>query len=52
VWVVRPEARTVTVHLRDGDSHTYGIGDTLTSDDAGFGIDGFEMSLDDLFQVS
>lgn len=50
VWVVRPELQTVTVHRPGGDSHTYAIGDTLTSDDAGFAVPGFELPLAKLFR--
>jgi Uma2 family endonuclease len=49
VWVIRPEIRTVTVHRPGGDAHTYGAGDRLTSSDAGFAAEGFELPLDDLF---
>ena len=49
VWVVRPEGQTVTVHTQGGDVRTLGLGDLLTSDDAGFEVDGFELSLDELF---
>ena len=49
VWVVRPERQTVTVHRQGGDVRTLGLGDLLTSDDAGFEVDGFELSLDELF---
>jgi Uma2 family endonuclease len=49
VWIVRPKAQTVTVHRRGGDAHTYGMDDTLTSDDAGLPVDGFELPLRELF---
>lgn len=49
VWVVRPEWRSVTIHRPGGDAHTYHAGDTLTSDDAGFGAPGFELDLAALF---
>jgi Uma2 family endonuclease len=51
VWVVRPRPRTVTVHRPAGDSHAYGLGDTLTSDDAGFAVPGFSLALSDLFHA-
>ena len=51
VWVVRPQQRTVTVH-RGSDSHTYGLRETLSSDDAGFPIDGFELRLTDIFETT
>ena len=49
VWVVRPEQKTVTVHRPSGDSHTYRVGDTLTSDDASFAVEGFALALAELF---
>lgn len=49
VWVVEPKTKTVTVHRPGGDSHTYHIGETLTSDDAAFSADGFTLTLDELF---
>jgi Uma2 family endonuclease len=48
-WVVRPELKTVTVHRPDRDAHTYSVGDTLTSDDAGFPVEGFALELGTLF---
>lgn len=50
VWVVRPRLRTVTVHRPGGDAHTYGMEDTLTSDDAGFSVEGFALPLRDVFR--
>ena len=49
VWIVRPKLRNVTVHRPGGDSHTFSRGETLTSDDAGFPVDGFELSVADIF---
>lgn len=51
VWVVRPELRTVTVHRPGGLARTYGRGETLTSAEAGFPVEGFSLSLDDLFDL-
>lgn len=48
VWVVRPETRTVTVHRTNGDSHTYRMGDTLTSEDAAL-PEGFGLTLEAIF---
>ncbi|MGE0602108.1 MAG: hypothetical protein AB7J35_22135 [Dehalococcoidia bacterium] len=45
---MRPQQRTVTVH-RGSDSHTYGMGDTLTGDDAGFPVAGFELPVAEIF---
>ncbi len=49
VWVVEPKTQTVTVHHPGGDSHTYHVGDALTSHDAAFSVDGFSFPLDELF---
>jgi Uma2 family endonuclease len=49
VWVVRPELKTVTVHRLDGTAKTFRPGDVLTSDDAGFDVEGFELSVAELF---
>ena len=49
VWVVRPKQHTVTVHRPNGDAHTYGVADALGSDDAGFSVAGFSVSVADLF---
>jgi Uma2 family endonuclease len=49
VWVVEPKTRTVTVHRPGGDSHTFHTGESLSSDDAAFAVDGFELPLDELF---
>jgi Uma2 family endonuclease len=50
VWVVRPKHRTVTVHRPGGDSHRYTAQDTLTSDDAGFPVTGFELPVAAIFE--
>ncbi len=49
VWIVRPRNRTVTVHRPGGDAHTYSGASILSSDDAGFIEDGFELDLAQLF---
>ena len=49
-WVVRPRLRNVTVHRADGTARTYHLGDTLTSDDAGFAVEGFALPLAELFE--
>ena len=49
VWEVRPRQRTVTVHRRGAPARTAGVGETLTSDDAGFTIDGFLLPVADIF---
>jgi Uma2 family endonuclease len=49
VWIVRAEPRTVTVHRPDGTARTHGADDTLTSDDAGFPVDGFELPVARVF---
>jgi Uma2 family endonuclease len=50
VWVVRPRQRTVTVKRPDGDAHTFSVTDTLTSDDAGFPVDGFALRVESIFE--
>lgn len=42
VWVLYPETRSVTVHRDDRNSHNFTGDDVLTSDDAGFAVEGFE----------
>jgi len=49
VWIVRPRQRTVTVHRPGGDSHTYAVGGVLTSDDAGFAVEGFRLRVRSIF---
>jgi len=49
VWLVRLRNRTVTVYRPGGDSHTYGPDDTLTSEDAGFEVAGFELPVGQIF---
>ena len=49
VWVVLPKQRTVTIHYPDGTARRIGADGTLTSGDAGFTTDGFELRLDELF---
>jgi Uma2 family endonuclease len=49
VWDVDPGQQAVTVHRSDGAASTRREGDTLTSDDAGFGAEGFTLALADLF---
>ena len=50
VWVVRPRQRTVTVFRPNGDSHRYTASDTLTSEDAGFPVPGFELKVGRIFE--
>ena len=49
VWEVRPRQRTVTVHRRDAAPRTLGADDVLTSDDAGFAVDGFSLPVANIF---
>jgi Uma2 family endonuclease len=49
VWLVRPRTKTVTVFRAGGEAHHYTVDDTLTSADAGFEVEGFELSLRELF---
>jgi hypothetical protein len=38
------------VHRLSGDSHRYTANDTLTSDDAGFPVEGFELPVAKIFE--
>lgn len=49
VWVVRPVTNTVSVYVAGGDVSTLRSGDTLTSEHAGFSVEGFALPLDELF---
>lgn len=49
VWEVRPRLRTVTVHRPQAAPETLRIGDVLTSEHAGFAVQGFELALADIF---
>jgi Uma2 family endonuclease len=49
VWEVRPRTRTVTVHRRDGAPRTLGEGDTLSSEDAAFAVEGFALPVETIF---
>ena len=51
VWVVRPTTKTVTVHRPDLTSRTHHEHETLTSDEAGFTVDGFELPVSDIFEL-
>jgi|GEM_PF-3654410 len=46
----RPRARTVTVYRPNGDAHRYTATDTLTSDDAAFPVEGFELPVAKIFE--
>ena len=49
VWVVRPESRTVTVYRADGSANIQHEAAVLSSDDAGFAADGFELRVAEIF---
>ena len=49
VWLVRARNQTVVVYHGDGLVRQLSIGDTLTSADAGFATDGFQLPLSDIF---
>jgi Uma2 family endonuclease len=49
VWVVRPKRKSVTVHHPDGTARTLTGDGSLSSDDAGFAIEGFSLPLSDIF---
>jgi Uma2 family endonuclease len=50
VWEVHPRTQTVTVHASDAVPRTLGIGDALSSNDAGFVVEGFSLPLAELFR--
>jgi Uma2 family endonuclease len=50
VWVVRPRTKTIEVMTRAGGSSEFREGDTLTSIEAGFEVEGFSLPLADLFR--
>ncbi len=50
VWEVRPRTRTVTVHRPGTPPATLRAGDTLTSDDAAFSVDGFALLVGSIFE--
>lgn len=50
VWVVRPDPETVEVLHLDGTRSECHMGDTLTSVEAGFEVEGFSLPLADLFR--
>ena len=45
IWVIRPKRRTVTVYRTGGLAQVLRPGDFLSSDDAGFAVDGFKLSV-------
>jgi Uma2 family endonuclease len=49
VWEVRPRTETVTVHAAGMPPRTLGAGDTLTSADAAFGVEGFALKIEAIF---
>lgn len=49
VWEVRPRLKTVTVHRPDAEPVTKRVGEWLTSGDAGFEVDGFELPVVAIF---
>jgi Uma2 family endonuclease len=49
VWLVRAKTRSVTVYRKDGTARIIGPGGMLTSDDAGFSVEGFALAIDELF---
>jgi Uma2 family endonuclease len=49
VWVVRAANRTVSVYSAGGDVFTLHSDDTLTSEHAGFSVEGFALPLAELF---
>jgi Uma2 family endonuclease len=52
VWDIDPVRRTVTVRGYPAGPRVRRDGEVLTSEDAGFDVDGFELSLQDLFDAA
>ena len=50
VWVERHDDGTVTVHRPDWSARVLQRGETLTSDDAGFPVDGFTLPVEEIFE--
>ena len=50
VWVVRPRSKTVEVLTLDGRRAEFRLGDTLTSAEAGFEVEGFTLPLSEVFR--
>jgi Uma2 family endonuclease len=50
VWLADEPTRSVTVHRGDGTVRTLGAEEFLTSDDAGFEIDGFALKVGEIFK--
>ena len=48
IWVLDPQARTVTAHRPGQPPHVFSPGDTLTADDV---IPGFAAAAADLFRA-
>ena len=49
VWVVRERTQTITVYRPDGSARVFGMTESISSDDAGFGLDGFTMPVTEVF---
>ncbi len=50
VWVLYPDTRSLTVHREDGNAHTFTGDDVVTSDEAGFAVEGFEAAVSAFFE--
>lgn len=48
VWVVQPKNKTVTVY-QGATARILRLGSSLTSDDAGFEVEGFDLAVADIF---
>lgn len=51
VWLLRPRSQTVTVYWGDGRIRVFRAGEVLTSEEAGFSVDGFEAAVDELLSM-
>lgn len=49
VWVIRPRLGTVTIHRHGADARLLRVGETLSSDDAGFAVEGLALPVRQLF---
>jgi Uma2 family endonuclease len=51
VWVARPQQRTIAVHYTDGSVRVFHEGEVLSSSEAGFDVDGFQLAVSQVFAL-
>lgn len=51
VWLLRPRNQTVTVCWSDGMIRVFRTGESLGSEEAGFSVEGFAVSVDELLSM-